>query len=93
MFIRILEVDKKVGLEIKHVVIFSSYFLIYVKDAMEFFYKSLFNDVLVPIQCISVPWTLATHLVFSSYVCCLQNSFKNSEITGKEANEKGLLLV
>lgn len=95
MFIRILEVDKKVGLEIKHVVIFSSYFLIYVKDAMEFFYKSLFNDVLVPIQCISVPWTLATHLVFSSFVCYLQNLFEVSEITEsnkKEANEEGAFI-
>ena len=46
VFIRILEVDAKVGLEIKYEVIFSSCFLIYVKNAMEIFYKSLFYDVL-----------------------------------------------
>ena len=46
VFIRILEVDAKVGLEIKYEVIFSSSFLIYVKNAMEIFYKSLFYDVL-----------------------------------------------
>ena len=40
--IGILEVDTKVGLEIKYVVIFSLYFLIYVKNTMEIFYKSIF---------------------------------------------------
>ena len=80
-FIRILEVDMKVGLEVKYAVIFSSYFLIYVKNAMENFYKSFFNDVLVTIQCVSVSWTQAAHLVFLSFVCCLQNPFEDPEIT------------
>ena len=48
---------------------------------MEIFYKSPFYDVLVPIQCISVSWTLAAHLVFSSYLCRLQNPFEAPEIT------------
>ena len=43
---------------------------------MKIFYKSLFYEVLVPILCISVSWTLATHLVFSSYVFCLQKFAK-----------------
>ena len=75
VFIRTLEVDTKVGLEIKYALFFSSYFLIYVKNTMEIFYISLFYDVLAPIQCISISWTPAAHLVFFSYVCCLQNPF------------------
>ena len=31
---------------------------------MEIFYNFLFYDVLVPIQCISVLWTLACHQLF-----------------------------
>ena len=65
-FIRMLEVDTKVILEIKYAVIFSSYFLIYVKNTMEIFYKSLLYGVLVRIQCISVSRTLAACLVFWS---------------------------
>ena len=80
-FIRILEVDTNVGLEVKYAVIFSSYLLIYVKNAMENFYKSFFNDVLVTIQCISVSWAQAAHLVFLSFVCCLQNPSEDPEIT------------
>ena len=48
---------------------------------MRIFYKSLFYDVLVPVQCIFVAWALAVHLVFSSYIYCLQNPFKAREIT------------
>ena len=48
---------------------------------MEIFYKFLFYDVLVSIQFISVSWTLAAHLVFSPYVCFLQNPFEALEIT------------
>ena len=59
---RILEVDTKIRLEIKYVVVSSSYFLIYVKNTMEIFYKSLFYVVLVAIQCISVSWTLAAQI-------------------------------
>ena len=51
----------------------------------KFFYKSLFY-VLIPIPCISVAWTIAAHLVFSSYVCCLQNTFEAPEKT--ESDEK-----
>ena len=51
---------------------------------MEMIYKSLFYDVLVPIQCISVSWTLAVHLVFSLYVCCLQNPFEASKMTDSD---------
>ena len=63
---------------------------------MEIFYKSLFNDVLVPVQCISVSWTPAAHLVFSSYVCCLQNSFetpKSLKVMSKRPMKKGLILM
>ena len=67
-FIRILVVDTKVRLEIKYVVLFP-YFLIY---------------VLVPIQCISVYWTVAAHLIFSSYRGYLQNPFKVPEITVRD---------
>ena len=48
---------------------------------MEMFYKPLFYDVLVPIQCIFVSWTLAAHLVFLSHLCCLQIPFGAPEIT------------
>ena len=59
---------------------------------MVIFYKSHSYYVLVPVQCISVTWTLAAHLVFSSYLCCLQNPFKAPELTEKdeqEASEEG----
>ena len=46
-FIRILDVDTKVGLEIKYAVMFLSYFLIYIKNTRDIFYTSLFYDVLV----------------------------------------------
>ena len=59
---RTLEVDTKIRLEIKYVVVSSSYFLIYVKNTMEIFYKSLFYVALVAIQCISVSWTLAAQI-------------------------------
>ena len=62
----------------KQAVIF--YFLIYVKNTMEIFFKSFFY-VLVQIQRISVSWTLAAHLVFLYYVCCLQNLFETPEVT------------
>ena len=78
--ISIVEVGKNVRLEIKYAVIFS-YFFIYVKNLMESCYKSLFYDVLALIQCIIVSLTLAAHLIFSSYVCYLQNSFESLEIT------------
>ena len=65
----------KEGLEIKYAVIFSSYYLIYVNNTRKFSINHFFYDVLVPIQCISVSWTLAAHLVFLSYVCYLQNPF------------------
>ena len=48
---------------------------------MEIFYQFLFYDVLVPVQCISVSWTLASHLVFSLYACCLKNLFEVPKIT------------
>ena len=48
---------------------------------MEFFYKSLFYDVLVPIQFFFDSWILTAHLVFLSYVCCLQNPFEAPEVT------------
>ena len=44
-------------------------------------YKCPFYNVLVPVQCISVSWNLAAHLVLSSNVCCLQNPFEAPEIT------------
>ena len=46
-FIRILDVDTKVGLEIKYAVMFLSYFLIYIKNTKDIFYTFLFYDVLV----------------------------------------------
>ena len=46
-FIRTLDVDTKVGLEIKYAVMFLSYFLIYIKNTRDIFYTSLFYDVLV----------------------------------------------
>ena len=46
VFIRVIEVDTKVRLEIKYAVIFSSYFLICVKNTMEIFYKFLFYVLL-----------------------------------------------
>ena len=52
-----------------------------VKNTKVIFYKSLVYDVLVPIQCICVCWTLAAHLVFSSYICYLQSPFVVPEIT------------
>ena len=67
--------------EIKYAVILSSYFFIFIKNTMVIFYKSIFYDALVPIQCISVSWALAAHLVFSSYVCCLQKPFEAPKIT------------
>ena len=79
-----------VGLEIKDAIIFLSYFLIYVKNTMEIFYKSLFDDVLVSIHCIFVSWTLAAYLVFLSYVV-FKNPFKARKITEsdeEEANEE-----
>ena len=54
--------------------------MIYVKNTMKYFYKSLYYHVLVPVQYISVSWTLAAQLVFLSYVCCVQNPFEASEI-------------
>ena len=69
--------------------------LIYIKITMEIFCKSLLYDVLVPIQCISVYWTQAAHLVFSSYLYCLQNPFKAPKITEsdeEETNEEGAFI-
>ena len=63
-FIEILEVDTKVGPEIEYAVIF--YFLLYIKNTMETFLEMKIPFyVLVPIQCFSVSWTLAAHLVSS----------------------------
>ena len=62
---------------------------------MEIFYISLICIALVTVQRISMSWTIATHLVFSSYVCYLQNPFEASEITEsnkKEANEEGAFI-
>ena len=42
---------------------------------------NLFLCVLIPVQCISVSWTLAAHLVFSLYLCCPQNPFQAPKIT------------
>ena len=67
-FVRILEVETKVRLDIKYQIVFSSCFLIYGKNAMKIFYKSPFYDILVPTQWISASWTLAADLVFSSCV-------------------------
>ena len=61
---------------------------------MEISHKSLFYDVLIPIQFVSVSWTLAAHLAFSSYKCCLQNSFEAPKIPERdeeEASEEGAL--
>ena len=85
-FIRILQVDTKVELEIKYAVIFSSYIFIYVKNTMEIFNIFLFYAI-VPIQSITVSWTLDAHLVFSSYICCLQNTFEAPEITESDEEE------
>ena len=85
----------KVGLEMKYAIIFSTYFLIYVNYTMEIFYKTLFYDVLVSVQCTSAFWTLAAHLVFLSYVSCLQNPFEAPEITEsdeQETNEEGAFI-
>ena len=54
---------------------------------MEIFYKSVFCNILVLIQCIFVSWTLAAHLIFSSYLCCLQNPFETPEITESDESE------
>ena len=87
LLLRILEVDTNVGLEIKYAVIFSSHILVYVKNAMEILYKSLFYDVLVPIQCISVSWTLATHNLFKTP----SRYLKSLKMIIKEPMMKGLL--
>ena len=58
---------------------------------MEVFYQSLFHDILVPV----VSWALAAHLVFPSYVYCLQNPFKAPEITESDeeaANGEGVFI-
>ena len=63
VFIKILKVDTRVGLEKKYAVILSS--------TMEIFYNFVFYDVLVPIQCISVLWTPACHQLFlHRYAVC-----------------------
>ena len=94
-FIKILEIDTKKRLETKCGVIFSSYFFIYVKNILEILHKSFIYDALVPISCISVSWTLAAHLVFSSYVCCLQNTGfpKSLKLMTKKPVNKELLLM
>ena len=46
VFIRLIEADTEVRLEIKYDVIISSYFLICVKNTMEIFYKFLFYVLL-----------------------------------------------
>ena len=48
---------------------------------MAIVYKCPFYNVLVPVQCISISWNLAAHLVLSSNVRCLQNPFEVPEIT------------
>ena len=56
---------------------------------------NLFLCVLIPVQCISVSWTLAAHLVFSLYLSCPQNPFQAPEITESdeyEANEEGAFI-
>ena len=84
-----------VGLEIKDAIIFLSYFLIYVKNTMEIFYKSLFDDVLVSIHCIFVSWTLAAYLVFLSYVVFKTPSRlpKSLKVMRKKPMKKGLLMM
>ena len=68
----------KVGLEIKYTVIFSYFFVL--RRQWKFSINP-FLCVLVPIQCISVSYTLAAHLVFLSYICFPQNPFKGPKIT------------
>ena len=78
---RILEIDTKVGLEIKYAVISNIHFLFMFGIQWKFSMNLFFIFFLVPLHGVSVSWTHHAHLVFSSYACCLENPFEAPEIT------------